>query len=46
MVGHLFLVQILIKLLDLFDELFVVNDSLFALLMDSHFVLIDGVIVV
>ena len=45
LIDSLLLIKVRVKLLDFLDELFVVDDSLFALLMDPHFVLIDGVIV-
>ena len=45
LIDSLLLIQVLVKLLDFLDELFIIDDSLFALLMDPHFVLIDGVVV-
>lgn len=45
LIDGLLLVQVLVKLLDFLDELFIIDDSLFALLMYPHFVLIDGMIV-
>ena len=45
LIETLLLIQVLVKLLDFLDELFIVDDGLFALLMDPHFVLIDLVVV-